>query len=46
MLITLICQVKRPLFVFLEPFPVGVVVTLISALVLRRKQAVTSVPPR
>ena len=29
--------VKRPLFVFLEPFPVGVVVTLISAGVLRKK---------
>ena len=27
----------RPLFIFIEPFPVGLVVTLISAAVLRRK---------
>jgi hypothetical protein len=29
--------VMRPLFVFIEPFPVGVLVTLISAAVLRKK---------
>jgi len=29
--------IMRPLFVFIEPFPVGLLVTLISAAVLRRK---------
>ena len=29
--------VMRPLFVFIEPFPVGVLVTLISAAVLKKK---------
>ena len=29
--------IMRPLFVFIEPFPVGVLVTLISAAVLRKK---------
>ena len=29
------------LFVFLEPFPVGLVITLISSLILRKKRAVT-----
>ena len=27
----------RPLFIFIEPFPVGLLVTLISAAVLRKK---------
>ena len=29
--------IVRPLFIFIEPFPVGVLVTLVSAAVLRRK---------
>ncbi|MEX2272667.1 MAG: DUF4199 domain-containing protein [Vicinamibacterales bacterium] len=29
--------IKRPLFIFIEPFPVGLLVTLISAAVLRKK---------
>jgi hypothetical protein len=29
--------VMRPLYVFMEPFPVGLLVTLISAAMLRKK---------
>jgi hypothetical protein len=40
--------VKNPffhnLFVFLEPFPVGLVITLISALILRKKKRPIEAP--
>lgn len=32
----------HPLFVFLEPFPVGLIITLISAIVLRKKPSQTT----